>query len=305
MRDQGQADYAHPKGNTMTTHILDSIYPKLYLLLLGLSISIFCNAEQRLEKLEFTSSALTTEECNQLRFENVITKINPVPCNRLSRVNFSYMNELGVIKQDGILVVFDLLAPKVSALMQELLNKNFIISKARPIEAYHGDDNASMEDNNTSAFNGRAMIGSSHWSLHAYGAAIDINPIQNPFIEIEKDGTAKISPTKSAYYAVNRLNHRLGKSQRPGMAEDVVDIFAEHGFFVWGGYWDYPIDYQHFQVGPRSFVEKLVATERSNGEELLNKYISMYLNCRRTRQSNLNQTKARAVCLDAVVAKMQ
>jgi len=288
----------------MTTQIIEMIYSKLYLIILGLSISVFCNAEQRQEKLEFTSSVLTAKECSELIIENVMTEINPVPCDRLNRVNFSYVNDLGVVKQDGILIVFDVLAPKVTALMEKLLKRNFVIYKARPIEAYYGDDKASMEDNNTSAFNGRAIAGGSRWSLHAYGAAIDINPIQNPFIDIEEDGTAKISPVKSAHYAVNRLNQRPGKSLRLGMAEDAVDIFAEHGFFVWGGYWNYPVDYQHFQVGTRSFIETLVATDLNNGLKLLNRYISMYLNCRTTSQSEPNQAKARAACIDTVVTKM-
>ncbi len=288
----------------MTTQIMDKICSKLLLIILGLTISVFCNAKQGKDIDEFTFSKLTNNECNQLLIDNVITKNNPIPCNRLNRVNFSYINELGVVKQDGVLIVFDVLAPKVIVLMEKLLKQSFVISKARPIESYLGDDNASMDDNNTSAFNGRAITGGSRWSLHAYGVAIDINPIQNPFIDIEKDGTAKITPAKSAHLAVNRLNQRPGKSKRSGMAEDVVDIFAEHGFFVWGGYWNYPVDYQHFQVGPRSFIEELVAKEFNNGEKLLNSYISMYLDCRKNSQGERDQTEVRAACIDAIVTKM-
>ena len=280
------------------------IIDKIYLIVFGLSISIFCNAEKSPEKLEFTYSTLTTKECSQLLIDKIITKINPVPCDRLNRINFSYMNEQGVVKKDGILIVFDVFAPKVAALMESLLKQNFVINKARPIEAYHGDDQSSMDDNNTSAFNGRAITGSSRWSLHAYGAAIDINPIQNPFIEIEKDGTAKISPAKSAYYSVNRLNQRPNKFPRSGMAEDAVDLFAEHGFFLWGGYWNYPVDYQHFQVGPRSFVEALIAKDLNNGEKLLDMYISMYLDCRKDTKLERDQTKARAGCIDVLIKKM-
>ena len=236
--------------------------------------------------------------------EKVITDANPVPCERLSQVSFSYLNEHGVICNDGILIVLDILAPKVEALMHNLLLQKFIIAKARPIEAYLGDDQASMADNNSSAFNGRAVTGGSRWSLHAYGAAIDINPVENPFIDISEDGTAIISPAKSAYYAVNRLNHRPGKPNRHGMAEDVVDLFAEHGFFVCCGYWNYPVDYQHFQVGPRSFVETLAAMDRQEGEEVLNRFISMYKHCRKTNSSEYDGEKVRAECINAVLAAM-
>lgn len=39
------------------------------------------------------------------------------------------------------------------------------------------------------------------------------------------------------------------------MATDPIDIFAENGFIGWGGYWNYPIDYQ--EIGSRKFVEQL------------------------------------------------
>jgi hypothetical protein len=272
---------------------------------LGLLMGFVSSSVSSENPLIFSSSALTNNYCQQLLSKGIITKANPVSCERLRRIEFSYLDENSKVKEDGELVVLDVLAPKVVALTKKLLEQKFVVFKAKPIEDYQGDDQLSMADNNSSAFNGRAITGGSSWSLHAYGAAIDINPIQNPFIDIDADGTAHISPIKSARYAVNRSNQRPGKLPRPGLAEEVVDTFAQYGFFIWGGDWNYPIDYQHFQVGPRSFVGTLVAMEPHNAEVLLDKYISMYLNCKQRRQFKLKPKQVRAECVAVVIAEMR
>lgn len=252
-----------------------------------------------------TFEALNSQECDKLASANIITADNPIPCSRLSRVHFSYLTDGDVIKNDGELIVIDTIAPHVAALTDELLKRGFYMAKARPIELYGGDDNASMKDNNTSAFNGRAVTGGKQWSIHAYGAAIDINPLQNPFIDISEDGTAKISPAASGYYSVNRSEERPGKPARAGMAERVVELFAEHGFFVWGGDWNYPIDYQHFQIGSRSFVEQLAAVDIQKGQQMINEQIAIYMECFKEAESvknNLNTSRAH--CAGKVVEAM-
>jgi hypothetical protein len=164
----------------------------------------------------------------------------------------------GAALAQGELVVLDVLAEQTLALMQRLRARSFPIARAQAMEAFEGDDAASMRANNSSAFNGRAITGGGRWSMHAYGVAIDVNPVQNPYIALEADGTARVRPRRSARHAVNRLETRVGKAPRPGMVEPVVLEFARHGFYRWGGDWDYPIDYQHFELGSRPFVEALV-----------------------------------------------
>jgi hypothetical protein len=115
-----------------------------------------------------------------------------------------------------------------------LHQRGFPLARAKPIEHYHGDDAASMQDNNTSAFNNRPIAGGGPPSLHAYGLAIDINPLQNPFVQPDQQGSARVSPPAATAY-LNRLAVRPGKPVRRGMAEDVTDLFAEYGFTVWGG----------------------------------------------------------------------
>ena len=80
-------------------------------------------------------------------------------------------------------------------------------------------------------------------SLHAYGAAIDINPVQNPYIK-RFGARLAVSPRAGRGY-LDR------KNRKEGMAEPVVELFAEHGFSIWGGCWRNPTDYQHFQISRR------------------------------------------------------
>lgn len=104
---------------------------------------------------------------------------------------------------------------------------------------------------------------------------------------------------------MNRSNQRPGKLPRLGLAEEVVDMFAQHGFFIWGGDWNYPIDYQHFQVGPRSFVGTLLAMEPHKAEVLLDQYISLYISCKSRHQFDLQPRQIRAKCVAAVIAEMR
>jgi hypothetical protein len=86
--------------------------------------------------------------------------------------------------------------------------------------------------------------------MHSYGLAIDINPVQNPYLSIGENGIVKVHPSAGVEF-LNRSNIR------PGMLEPVIHIFEKYGFTVWGGKWNNPIDYHHFEV-PRSQVVNLV-----------------------------------------------
>ena len=252
-----------------------------------------------------TFKQLNKSQCNELIEKNIITKNNPVDCARLSKVNFSYLSDNNIIKTDGEIVVLDTIAPRVALLFDKLLLKRFYIAKASPVQTYNGDDEASMAANNTSAFNGRAITSGSKWSLHAYGAAIDINPIQNPFIEIFDEGKVQVSPAKSAYKYINRSNNRPHKTKREGMAEDVVELFAQNGFFIWGGNWSYPIDYQHFQIGPRNFVKILATKSVKKGRLIIESYINMYKKCLLNEKNSENLSTLKTQCKEMVIKSMQ
>jgi hypothetical protein len=194
-------------------------------------------------------------------------------------VRFPYIDFSGARHDDGEVMVLDVVAPEVSQLFHALYRRRFPLARARLIEHYGGDDEASMRDNNTSAFNQRAVTGGGPPSLHAYGLAIDINPVQNPFLQPGDTGAVRVSPPAGATY-LNRRAKRPGKLSRAGMAEDVIGLFAAAGFNVWGGDWDTPIDYQHFQFS-RELAQRLAALPE-----------------RQARQLYLQQIKAPRACLE-------
>jgi hypothetical protein len=211
-------------------------------------------------------AALDDAACRRLQATGVIDARAPVGCDRLAVVRFPYIDFAGVRHDDGELMVLAAVAPEVSQLFRQLYQRGFPLARARLIDHYRGDDAASMQDNNTSAFNNRRITGGGPPSLHAYGLAIDINPLQNPFVQADRQGIVRISPPEASAY-LNRLPDRPGKPVRPGMAEAVVGLFAHYGFTVWGGYWDSPIDYQHFQFG-RGMAERLAAAPTGDARKI-------------------------------------
>ncbi len=206
-----------------------------------------------------------------MRENQVVSAANPVPCEHLSLVTFSYRDFQGRRHDDGNMVVLDAVAPQVQAIFAELLERNFPLQRAQPMEVYRGDDEASMDHNNSSAFNGRPITGGGAWSKHAYGVAIDINPLQNPYIGKDAAGQVMVLPAAAGAYA--------SRKARPGMAEQVLEIFFRHGFLIWGGYWKQPIDYQHFEVGSRDFIARLVALPKDAARAEFASYAQGYGAC--------------------------
>jgi hypothetical protein len=180
--------------------------------------------------------------CSDMKSRKVLNPGSLVDCERLRLLQFGYVGFDGAVHDSGELVVLDAVADHVLQIFVTLRSRKFPIASARLMNDYNGDDDASMAHNNTSAFNVRRVAGSTAISLHSFGVAIDLNPIQNPYIRRTVAGV-NVSPPAGAEY-VNR------KKLRPGMAETVRDAFAHHGLVEWGGVWASP-DYQHFQVGRR------------------------------------------------------
>jgi hypothetical protein len=124
--------------------------------------------------------------------------------------------------------------------MRSLYRLRFPIRQMRLVDAYGADDHRSMAADNTSAFNCRIVAGSPGvWSEHAYGRAIDVNPIENPYVT----ESGFVSPPAGAPYA-RRSRHATGMIHRRG---PVVEAFAAIGW-EWGGNWLSPKDFQHFSA---------------------------------------------------------
>ena len=153
----------------------------------------------------------------------------------LQSVKVAYINLDGET-QMGELIVHHELAEEVVDIFEEIYNCKFPIEKMITIDYYNCNDDKSMEDNNTSAFNYRMVSGSRKLSDHSYGRAIDINPLLNPYIR-KRD----IQPKNGKKY-VDRTQNEKGMI----LQEDcVVKAFKSRGW-QWGGDWKYSKDYQHF-----------------------------------------------------------
>jgi hypothetical protein len=139
----------------------------------------------------------------------------------------------------GRLVVHRTVARDVARLFGKVYAARFPIHRMRLVDRYGANDKRSMKDDNTSAFNCRYRNGvCCTWSMHAYGKAIDINPVENP--ELWSGGVA---PPNGAAYA-DRSNKRRGMI----FHGDVVwKAFRTIGW-GWGGDWSWPVDYQHFST---------------------------------------------------------
>jgi D-alanyl-D-alanine carboxypeptidase len=142
----------------------------------------------------------------------------------------------------GELIVHRDHARRILAVLEKLFRARYPIQRLRPVDAYRADDDRSMAANNTSGFNCRRVSGSSRWSEHAFGRAIDLNPLRNPYVT--RGG--RVSPPAGRPYA-----HRARRAA--GMihgGDAVVRAFAAAGW-RWGGYWSGSRDYQHFSATGR------------------------------------------------------
>ena len=139
----------------------------------------------------------------------------------------------------GELVMNAAVAQDVCDIFRELYHAGYPIEKMHLVDDYGASDDASMEDDNTSAFNYRVIAGTSQLSNHAFGRAIDINPYYNPYVIPEQD---YVSPG-SAYEYGDRSWSFPYKIERGDLC---YQLFTEHGF-TWGGDWGSPKDYQHFE----------------------------------------------------------
>lgn len=158
---------------------------------------------------------------------------------QLVLLHIIYINFDDEIK-DGNIVCNKKIVEDLIYIFKKLYLKRYKIEKVDLIDKYNFDDNLSMQDNNSSCFNYRKIPFKNKISNHAYGLAIDINPLYNPYIFL-KDEKVNILPQNGIIYIDRKLNneHYIKKD------DYCYNLFKERGF-EWGGDWEYP-DYQHFQ----------------------------------------------------------
>ena len=133
----------------------------------------------------------------------------------------------------GQVVIHKELAGDIKEIFKLIKEKKFPVKKVVPVNVYKWDDESSMKDNNSSAFNYRFISGTRTFSAHSLGRAIDINPFLNPEI---KHG--KTSPQGAVY---NKSVH----------GTIIKESWLTHEFYKrgwrWGGDWTTSKDYQHFE----------------------------------------------------------
>jgi hypothetical protein len=161
----------------------------------------------------------------------------PVAPAQLRRVRLRYWGFDGRPHTGALVANADAVADLVNVLSR-LYAARFPIRRIRPIDAYGGKDERSLDADNTAAFNCRYVIGPGprRWSVHAYGEAIDVNPVQNPYLE-----GGRVHPRAGSAF-LDRSRRRSGMAVRGGL---LVRAFAAVGW-KWGGRWAGSPDYQHF-----------------------------------------------------------
>jgi hypothetical protein len=140
----------------------------------------------------------------------------------------------------GTLIVNASAVTAVGDAFRTMYDGRFAIRRMVPIAAYGGDDNKSMAADNTSAFNCRYAVanGPKSWSMHAFGEAVDIDTLENPYT---LDG--RVYPPAGKPYT-DRSRRRAGMIV-PGSLP--VRAFSSVGW-GWGGRWSSSPDYQHFSA---------------------------------------------------------
>jgi hypothetical protein len=164
----------------------------------------------------------------------------PVPLRDLRLLVLTHRRFDGKVVT-GRLIVHRDVARHVVSVFRRLYAARFPIRRMVPIDAYDASDFRSIEADNTSAFNCRYVDGTTRWSEHAYGRAIDLNPIENPYV----------SGGRTSHHA--SLPYLERSRRRPGMAFEggaVVRAFDAIGW-GWGGRWTVVKDYQHFSASGR------------------------------------------------------
>jgi len=164
----------------------------------------------------------------------------PVPLRDLRLLRLPHWGFDGRMRA-GRLIVHEDVARDVLGVLRRLYAAKFPIRRMTPVDAYGGSDFRSNEADNTSAFNCRYVDGTTRWSEHAYGRAIDVNPIENPYVS-----GGRTSHRASTSY-VDRARRRPGMAYGDGVLVRAFDTIG----WGWGGRWTSVKDYQHFSASGR------------------------------------------------------
>lgn len=169
-----------------------------------------------------------------------------LPCPRreeLRLLRVPYVDFKGRTRTGEMIVAADV-AEDLLDIFAEIHAAGFPFQSIELVDKFRGDDGFSMAANNTSAFNCRVVAGSNRLSQHAFGKAIDINPVQNPYVQGKRT-----SPSAGVDY--DEPKERKAGVKGVILDDDaVVRAFRKRGW-GWGGDWTSSKDYQHFSANGR------------------------------------------------------
>lgn len=201
------------------------------------------------------SGIIEPEQVNHLFFacalnEDILSRINGNSYTENENILPSQLSYLKMLYYGfdgntyvGEMIVNQSIEAEVLQIFQTLYENNYPIEKMTLVDEYGADDERSMEDNNTSAFNYRTISGSNKLSNHSYGMAIDLNPKYNPYVKSRSDGSFICQPDNGRDYA-DRSKDFAYKIDENDLA---YRLFTEAGF-TWGGSFNSVKDYQHFEM---------------------------------------------------------
>ncbi len=165
----------------------------------------------------------------------------PVALEELRYLRMKHIDFKGEEKT-GEMIVHAEVSDEVIKIFEALYDAGYPINKMRLVSDYKGSDWQSIEADNTSAFNCRKATGSKNYSKHSYGKAIDINPIENPYIFRSRKSSHKAS---TPYLKRKRTDKSVSQKAMLLPDDNAVQIFKKNGW-QWGGDWSGVKDYQHF-----------------------------------------------------------
>ena len=165
----------------------------------------------------------------------------PVGPSKLSTIRMNFYGRDRKMHR-GVIIVRTDLTTEITRGFRTGLSHRYSIARMKNPNVYGGSDPVQMEANNTSGFNCRKVVGNPYaQSPHSYGIAIDVNPVQNPY----RDINGKWWPENGLSY-IDRSNHRRGMLY----SDSSLTKSLRGDEFFWGGFWYPGRDYQHFQYNP-------------------------------------------------------
>lgn len=164
----------------------------------------------------------------------------PVSTSQLRYLTLSFRGFDAQAHTGEMLVNADV-AKAVVSVFKRLYAAGFPIEEMRITSKAELNAPPTGDGNNTEGFICRPPRGRAHWSAHAYGLAIDLNPFNNPYVH----GDLVLPELASSY--LERDWVRSGMTRDGGPA---VTAFESIGW-KWGGRWPGPVDFMHFSANGR------------------------------------------------------